>query len=71
LPGGAASSRAFFAFTDLFFLTFVALTVKGEGRFALKTQQVIITDRRQRPREGVTAEIETLTYIVLRRYGIS
>jgi len=37
----------------------------------MKTQQVIFTDRRQRPREGVMAEIENLTYSVLRRYGIN
>jgi hypothetical protein len=37
----------------------------------MKTQQVIVTDRRQRPREGVMAEIENLTYSVLRRYGIN
>jgi len=28
-------------------------------------------DRRQRPRYGVFAEIENLTYSVLRRYGIN
>jgi len=37
----------------------------------MKTQEMIITDRRQRPRYGVMAEIENLTYSVLRRYGIN
>ncbi|MGA2981104.1 MAG: hypothetical protein ABSD76_16060 [Terriglobales bacterium] len=37
----------------------------------MKTQPVIITDRRQRTREGVFAEIENITYNVLRRYGIN
>ncbi len=36
----------------------------------MKTQPVIILDRRQHPRAGVIAEIENLTYNVLRRYGI-
>ncbi len=36
----------------------------------MKTEQVIMVDRRQRPREGVMAEIENITYRVLRRYGI-
>ena len=36
----------------------------------MKTQ-VIITDRRQRTREGVLSEIEDVTYRVLRQYGIS
>jgi hypothetical protein len=37
----------------------------------MKTQQVIIMDRRQHPRGGVIAQIENLTYSVLRRYGIN
>ena len=37
----------------------------------MKTQQVIIMERRQHPRQGVIAEIENLTYSVLRRYGIN
>jgi len=37
----------------------------------MKNQQVIIMDRRQRPRYGALAEIENLTYSVLRRYGIN
>jgi hypothetical protein len=37
----------------------------------MKTQEMIIADRRQRPRDGVMAEIENLTYSVLRRYGIN
>ncbi len=36
----------------------------------MKTQQVIVMERRQRPRQGVMAEIENITYSVLRRYGI-
>ena len=37
----------------------------------MKTQPMITIDRRQRPRYGVLAEIENLTYSVLRRYGIN
>ena len=37
----------------------------------MKTQPMIIIDRRQRPRYGVFAEIENLTYSVLRRYWIN
>ena len=37
----------------------------------MKTQQLIIMERRQRAREGVFAEIEDITYNVLRRYGIN
>jgi hypothetical protein len=37
----------------------------------MKTQPMITIDRRQRPRYGVFAEIENLTYSVLRRYGIN
>ena len=37
----------------------------------MKTEQVITLDRRQRAREGVLAEIENITYNVLRRYGIN
>ena len=37
----------------------------------MKTQQLIIIERRQRAREGVFAEIENITYNVLRRYGIN
>jgi hypothetical protein len=37
----------------------------------MKTEQVIIMDRRQRSRQGVFAEIENITYNVLRRYGIN
>lgn len=37
----------------------------------MKTQPIIIMDRRQRPRYGPIAEIENLTYSVLRRYGIN
>jgi len=37
----------------------------------MKTQTATIMDRRERPREGVIAEIENLTYSVLRRYGIN
>jgi len=36
----------------------------------MKTQMIIM-DRRQHPREGVIAEIENLTYRVLRKYGIN
>jgi hypothetical protein len=45
--------------------------VRGKRRFAMKTQPMIIIDRRQRPRYGVFAEVENLTYSVLRRYGIN
>jgi hypothetical protein len=37
----------------------------------MKTQQMILVDRRQRPRDGVIAEIENLAYNVLRRYGVN
>ena len=37
----------------------------------MKTQPVMITDRRRHPRQGVFAEIENITYSVLRRYGIN
>jgi hypothetical protein len=37
----------------------------------MNTQPMIIIDRRQRPRYGPIAEIENLTYSVLRRYGIT
>ena len=37
----------------------------------MKTQQVLIVDRRERPRGGVIAEIENLAYSVLRRYGVN
>jgi len=37
----------------------------------MKTQPMTIMDRRQRPRYGPIAEIENLTYSVLRRYGIN
>jgi hypothetical protein len=37
----------------------------------MKTQPTIIMDRRQRPRYGALAEIENLTYSVLRRHGIN
>jgi hypothetical protein len=37
----------------------------------MKTQPMFIMDRRQRPRYGALAEIENLTYSVLRRYGIN
>lgn len=33
----------------------------------MKTQQVIIMERRQRSRQGVLAEIENITYSVLRK----
>ena len=36
----------------------------------MKTQQVIIMERRQHPRQGVIAEIENLTYSLLRKHGI-
>jgi hypothetical protein len=36
----------------------------------MNTQPMLIMDRRQRPRYGPIAEIENLTYSVLRRYGI-
>ena len=35
----------------------------------MKTQ-VIMIDRRQHQREGVFGELESLTYVILRRYGI-
>ncbi len=37
----------------------------------MKTQPMIIIDRRQRPRCGVFAGIENLTYSMLRRYEIN
>jgi hypothetical protein len=37
----------------------------------MKTQQRLITDRRHHPRQGIFAEIENVTYRVLRRYGIN
>ena len=37
----------------------------------MKTQQVTIMERRQRSRYGVLAEIENITYSVLRKYGIN
>jgi hypothetical protein len=45
----------------------------GEGQKGgpMKTQPVMITDRRRHPRQGVFAEIENITYSVLRRYGIN
>jgi hypothetical protein len=37
----------------------------------MKSQQGLITDRRHHPRQGIFAEIENVTYSVLRRYGIN
>ncbi len=37
----------------------------------MKNHLANITERRQRPRVGVMAEIENLTYSALRRYGIT
>jgi hypothetical protein len=37
----------------------------------METQQAFILDRRHHPRQGVFAEIENVTYNVLRRYGIN
>jgi hypothetical protein len=37
----------------------------------MKTQPVMIADRRQHLRQGVFAEIENITPSVLRRYGIN
>jgi hypothetical protein len=45
--------------------------MRGSKEVSMKTQEVILMERRLRPREGVIAEIENLTYSVLRRYGIN
>ena len=37
----------------------------------MKTQPMINMDRRQRPRYGPIAEIENLTYSVLRRWEVN
>ena len=37
----------------------------------MKTQSGLNTERRHHPRQGIFAEIENVTYSVLRRYGIN
>ena len=67
---GTASPAFSLLFGEPLLLAFSRYQVREQEGAAMKTQ-VIIMDRRQHRREGVLAEIENVTYTVLRKYGIN